>query len=56
MKQLVQLGLHGRHLPLESSKAAGQVAAESPGIQAFQNFRARKLGQTARARPLAGFL
>jgi hypothetical protein len=56
LKQVVQLELHHRYLLFERSEAAGQVAADSVRIQAFQDLGTGEVGEVSRPRPGAGIL
>src|ERR1022692_1547133 len=56
LKQVVQLKLHDRYLLFERSEAAGQMAAISVRIHAFQNLGTGKVGEIPSPRPVASFL
>jgi hypothetical protein len=56
LKQVIQLELQYRDLLFERGETAGQMASKRIRIDRFQDFGTGKVGEVARARPIASFL
>jgi hypothetical protein len=55
LKQVIQLELQCGYLLFERGEAAGQMASKRIRIETFQDFGTGKVGEVARACPVASF-